>query len=426
MKPVLVMGLGRFGGGVAAARWFAERGHPVRVTDRQARDKLVASVALLDGLDVEFRLGTHDPADFDAAGIVVVNQAVRLDNPLVERARAHGASIVTELGLTLRHLRGPLVAVTGTKGKSTTSSLAAAMLAAGGRRVVLGGNIGRPLLTRVERIDAACVVVLEVSSFQLAWLEHDDFRPQAVVVTNLSGDHLDWHGTLEHYIASKERLLRAAGEGCTVVLNADDERSVALAKRLRPGVRCVWYGESHAPPVPLDSIALRGPHNRLNAAAAAHAALAVGATPGGCRAALARFRPLPHRLETLQTRDGLLWVNDSIATTPTAVQRALESFSEPVVLIAGGQDKGLSWGPLIEAGRRAKAVVAFGETGPRLAALLPQTHLRDDLAGAVRQARRLARPGDVVLLSPGFASYDQFSGFDERGELFREIVGGPF
>ncbi|MFQ5843689.1 MAG: glutamate ligase domain-containing protein [Planctomycetota bacterium] len=209
-----------------------------------------------------------------------------------------------------------------------------------------------------------------------------------------------------------------------VILNAGDEECRRMGERAAPGVRRVWFGAGEAPPVPLETMALRGAHNRENAAAAAHAALAAGASPGGCTAALARFRPLPHRMETLETADGILWVNDSIATTPIAVERAIQSFTEPVILIAGGRPKGLDLRPLVEAGRRARAVVAFGEAGPDLAAALPATRLRTDLRGAVREARRLARPGDVVLLSPGFASYDQFSGFDERGELFREIVGG--
>ena len=175
MKRVLVMGLGRFGGGVAAVRWFRARGHPVVVTDLYNERKLKEPLAEIAPLGVELRLGGHDEKDFDATDILVVNQAVPFDDPLVQRARSKGKEVVTELGLTLRLLKGPIVGITGTKGKSTTSAMIAAMLEASGRPVVLGGNIGRPLLNEAERMSPGTVAVLEVSSFQLAWLEHDAF-----------------------------------------------------------------------------------------------------------------------------------------------------------------------------------------------------------------------------------------------------------
>lgn len=423
MRRVLVMGLGRFGGGVAAVRWFRARGHPVLVTDLYDRKKLERSVAEIAPLGVELRLGRHEEADFDAADIVVVNQAVPFDHPLVQRARSRRKEVVTELGLTLRLLRGPIVGVTGTKGKSTTSSLVAAMLEASGRPVALGGNIGRPLLNEAERMQPGTVAVLEVSSFQLAWLEHDDFALDAAIVTNVTGDHLDRHPTFGHYAGSKRRLVEAVRPGGAVVLREEDEVCRSFAAHTRGKV--VWFGENRPPPVPLDGLKLVGRHNRWNAAAAAHAALSVGATPEGCLAAIRKFRPLRHRLEVLPTEGDVAFVDDSIATTPEAAAAAVDAFSRPVILLTGGRDKGLDWAPLVRAADRAKAVIAYGETGPALHRRIPASRLLQGFDAAVRTALEIARPGDIVLLSPGFASYDEFPGFDARGDRFRELVGAP-
>ncbi|HEX5135758.1 MAG TPA: UDP-N-acetylmuramoyl-L-alanine--D-glutamate ligase [Planctomycetota bacterium] len=423
MRRVLVMGLGRFGGGVAAVRWFRARGHPVLVTDVGDPGKLARSLAEIEPLGVELRLGGHEEADFDTTDIVVVNPAVPFDHPLVRRARARGKQVVTELGITLRHLKGPIVGVTGTKGKSTTASLVAAMLEASGRPVTLGGNIGRPLLNEAERLTAGTVAVLEVSSFQLAWLEHDDFALDAAIVTNVTGDHLDRHPTFGHYAGSKRRLVEAVRPGGAVVLREEDEVCRSFAAHTRG--RIVWFGESRPPPIALDGLRLAGRHNLWNAAAAAHAALAVGATPEGCRAAIRDFRPLRHRLEMLPTHGDVAFVDDSIATTPEAAAAAVGAFSRPVILLTGGRDKGLDWGPLVRAADRAKAVIAYGETGPKLHERIPASQLRPGFDAAVRRALEIARPGDVVLLSPGFASYDEFPGFDARGDRFRELIGAP-
>jgi len=419
---VLVMGLGRFGGGVAAARHFARAGAEVLVTDLRRPEELAPSLAAIEPLGVRTRLGAHDPADFAWADTVVVNPAVAFDDPLVRGARARGAAIVTEIGLTLDLLRCPVVAVSGTKGKSTTTALAAAMLEASGRRAWLGGNIGRPLLNEAASIPADAVAVLELSSFQLAWLEHDRLRPAAAVITNVTGDHFDHHGNFEAYAAAKRRLADAVPPGATLVLRDGDAACREFARTARGKV--VWFGGAHAPPVPLDRLRLLGEHNRDNAAAAAHAALAAGATVHGCREALAGFTGLPHRLERVLEARGVLFVNDSIATTPEAAAAAVAAFERPIVLLAGGRDKGLDWRPLLDAARRARAVVAYGETGAALVGRLPGARFEEAFDDAVRCALRVAAPGDVVLLSPGFASLDQFPGFDARGERFRALVSG--
>jgi UDP-N-acetylmuramoylalanine--D-glutamate ligase len=415
------MGLGRFGGGASVARWFAERGDEVLATDLRSKAQLDAAVAELEPLGVHFRLERHDPADFDRADVLVVNPAVPFDNELVKRAEANGARIVTEMGLTLRELEGPVVAITGTNGKSTTAALCAAMLEHSGVPVRLGGNIGCSLLNEASRLGSETVAVLEISSFQLAWLEHDAFAPRVGVVTNVSGDHFDRHVTLEHYVESKRRLVTAVPEDGLVVLRADDPVCRNFADAARG--RVVWFGGAHRAPHPVDALRLPGRHNRENAAAAMLASLEVGATAAGCAAALADFRPLPHRLERVgEIREGVECIDDSVSTTPEATAAAVRSFCRPVVLLTGGRDKGLHLSPLLEAAQEARQVVCYGESGPGLSKALPGTHLRPDFDSAVRLAFDLARPGDIVLLSPGFASYDEFPGFDARGERFRALV----
>lgn len=416
MSRVVVMGLGRFGGGVASARWFAERGHEVLVTDLRDEQTLAGSIDALRDCAVTFRLGSHDEADFDAADIVVVNPAISFDHPLVR-----GRRVVTEMGLTLQALPGPVIAITGTNGKSTTATVTAAMLEASGIPVALGGNIGRSLLNDAASFAPDTVAVLEISSFQLAWLEHSDFAPQVGIVTNVTGDHLDRHPTIDHYIESKRKLARAVVAGGTLILPRDD----VIAARFAEGVRAnvAWFGEED--PVDLSGLRLLGRHNRANAQAAALAALAVGASQQGCARGAAACDPLPHRLESLGEADGVLRVNDSVCTTPHATAAAVRSFERPVILLAGGRDKGLDRRPLLEAAQAAHAVVAYGETGPEIARKLPAARVERDFESAVRQALQIARPGDVLLLSPGFASYDEFPGFDLRGQRFRELVGTP-
>ena len=415
MSRIVVMGLGRFGGGAAAARWYAERGHDVLVTDTAPEEKLRDSIAAVEPLGVRFRLGGHDPEDFERCDLVVVNPAVPFDHPLVALAPRY----VTEIGLTLQHLRGPVVAVTGTNGKSTTASLIAAMLDASGVPVVLGGNIGRSLLNDAPDLDPVTVAVLELSSFQLHWLEHREFAPVAAVVTNVTGDHFDRHPDFEHYVAAKRRLAEFVPEDGVLILPEGDPVCAAFAACTQGAVE--WFGARDA----VEELRLMGKHNQSNAAAARKAALAAGATEEGCRRGAASFRPLPHRLEDLGERAGVLRINDAVSTTPVATAAAVDAFARPVILLTGGRDKGLDLGPLLEAAGRARAVVAYGESGTTLGRSLPEAHLRRGLDDAVRCALDLARPGDVVLLSPGFASYDEFPGFDARGARFRELVDDP-
>jgi len=413
LSRVVVMGLGRFGGGEAAARYFAGRGDDVLVTDLRSEEELADSVASIRPLGVELRLGRHDPADFSGCDFVVVNPAIPFDSPLVALAPRH----VTEIGIVLRDWPGPIIGVTGTNGKSTTVSLVAGMLAEAGIPHALGGNIGRSLINQVSTAGPAQVAVVELSSFQLGWMEHDDWSVAAAIVTNVTGDHLDRHKTFEHYLSAKRRLVERVAPGGVCVLNRDDPACRGLADA-SPG-RVEWFGSRE----PFEGLRLAGSHNRANAAAALRAARAVGADEDACRAGARGFAPLPHRLEDLGERAGVLRINDSVSTTPVATAAAVDAFARPVILLTGGRDKGLELAPLIEAGRRVKRVIAYGESGPRVARRLEGAILEESFDEAVLRAVGLAQAGDIVLLSPGFASYDEFAGFDARGERFRQLTG---
>jgi UDP-N-acetylmuramoylalanine--D-glutamate ligase len=418
VSRVVIMGLGRFGGGAAAARYYAERGHSVLVTDGKTEAQLAESIASLQDLTLEFRLGGHEESDFTGADIIVVNPAIPFDHPLVRQAPS--TEIRTEIGITIQNLPGPVIAITGTNGKSTTATLCASMLEQSGVPFVLGGNIGRPLLNECAHLAPGTVAILELSSFQLQWLEHDDLAPAVAIVTNVTGDHLDRHPTFEHYANAKARLARAVPPEGKLILPRHDPVAASFEQFARAPV--TWFGPDEVPPVDLSRLGLVGAHNRGNAAAAAHAALAVGATSEGCAAGAEKCVALPHRLELVGDRDGVLCVNDSVCTTPVATLAAVRSFDRPVVLLIGGKHKGLDLAPLIVAASEARAVVAYGDVMSQLAGAIPRAHLERHFDAAVRCGLDLARAGDVLLLSPAFASYDEFAGFDVRGDRFRELL----
>jgi UDP-N-acetylmuramoylalanine--D-glutamate ligase len=445
------MGLGLFSGGVEAARWLAARGARVLVTDLKDAAALAPSVRALEGSGVELRLGSHDPADFDGAEVVVASPAVPMDHPLLRRAEAAGAAVETEVCLFLRACPAPVTAITGSNGKSTTAALAAAMIAASGRTVRLGGNIGRALVNDAASMAPGDAVVLEISSFQLEWTRRAGLRPAVGVVTNVTPNHLDRHGTFEAYLEAKAAVLPAAGEGRAAILGADDPGSRGLAGRtvartiwtgtgeMPAGERVAWRGEGlvarlggrEIPVLERADVALRGKFNLRNAAAAAAVALLAGAPPGAIREGCRGFRGLPHRLEPCGEVGGVLCVNDSKATTPEAALRALAAFAgRPVVALAGGFDKKVDLGGLADGlAASCRAVVLLGETAPLLDRLLRERGFADrataaSLDEAVALGLARARPGDVLLLSPGHASYGMFVNYEERGDRFREAVRG--
>ncbi len=428
---ILVLGLGI--SGRSAAEFCAARGGRVVAADERPAEALAG----LDTLDarVERALGRPfpDPAGFD---LVVPSPGVP-----PERYRSRARRVLGDLELAARELSVPIVAITGTNGKSTTTCLVAAMLGAAGLRARAAGNLGEPALGLLG--EALDVAVLEVSSFQLETIE--SFRPRVAVILNATPDHLDRHGSFEAYVAAKARILENQGEGDAAVLNFEDAVVRGLAARARcrvlpfafagplerggwldAGALVVRSGPAPAARVPLEGMLLAGAHNRENALAALLAAVAAGAEPAAAGRALASFRGLPHRAELVARAGGVSWVNDSKATNPGAALRSLLGFPAPLVWIAGGRDKGLDMGELADAAcGRVRAALLIGEAADKLGTALGariEVERADSLEDAVARAAQLARPGDTVLLAPACASQDQFRDYAERGERFRAAV----
>lgn len=446
-RRVTVMGLGLFGGGVGAAAYLARLGAKVTVTDLKPASALGPSIQALAGLPITFHLGRHLRSDFTRADVVVASPAVPEDSPYLELARRAGAQLTSEMNLFLAACPSRVVGVTGSNGKSTTTALLGQMLS---RHVPthVGGNIGKSLLDELAVLTPRDTVVLELSSFQLDDLAALRRSPHVAVVTNISPNHLDRHRTMAAYVRAKKNILRFQGPDDVAVLNADDAevrswrrdvrgRAVmySVRRRLRGGVfadaGCIVFRlEGREERLDLGrpgSLKLRGRHNLQNVLAAATAARVLGVPVAKIAAALRAFKPLPHRLQPVGTRRGVLYVNDSKATTPEAARVAIEAFDEPVILIAGGYDKHLDPEPMVRAiRRRAKAVVLIGQTAGMLEARIgrrgPPVERASTLPEAVARAAARARRGDVVLLAPGHASWDMFENYEQRGEVFRRAV----
>jgi len=447
-ERVVILGLGLFGGGAGAARYFAERGAHVLVTDLREADALGESLATLKGLPITYHLGGHCEADFAGADRVIVNPAVPDHAPALDMARRAGARLDTEINLLFRRCPAPIAAVTGSNGKSTTTALLAEIMRATGRRTWLGGNLGGSLLSDMEEIAEADIVVLEISSFQaerLAWIRRS---PHLAIVLNITPNHLNRHGTMHAYATAKRQLLEQQQEGDLALLNADDpvlrtwgnagqgdkvfvggDVHGALGARLDGASLHVWDAHK-SESVSLGGLRLPGAHNRFNAACAATGAWLLGAGRSSIEAALARFAGLPDRLEFVEEKRGVRFYNDSLATNPESTLAALQAFDTPVALIAGGSPKGLSFAALGRAiVRQASVVVLVGQTADRLESAIesadgpsPPIHRASTLPEAVTMAARYAQTPGVVLLSPACASYDMFRNYADRGRCFREAV----
>jgi UDP-N-acetylmuramoylalanine--D-glutamate ligase len=439
-RRILVVGLARTG--LAAVRFLHRRGAMARATDSAGADRLGAAVGQLEALGIELELGGHRLESFLSAELIVVSPGVPLDIAPLAAARARGIPVMGETELAGRFLREPVVAVTGTNGKTTVTELIGRMLAASGRRVFVGGNIGRPLIGHVDGGDPVDTVVAEVSSFQLDAIQ--TFRPAVGVLLNITEDHMDRYPDMEAYARSKMRLFVNQRAGDTAVLNVGDPIIRRLAGEVRSrrlfynspgaGAAARWAGSRltatlpDRAPIDFDLASYRPPgaHNAENACAAVLAALAAGATPEGIQEALNGFGGLPHRLERVGCVKGVHFVNDSKGTNVDAVRRALESCSTPVVLIMGGRDKGGNFDLLSEAvHRRVKTLVVMGAAAGTIRATLGDrvpTVTAADMAEAVRTAAEHAAPGETVLLSPGCASFDRYPDYAARGEDFRREV----
>ena len=441
----LIVGAGR--SGAAAARLLARHGLDVRLCDR--REAAAPLAAELAALGVDVRLGRDDAGELEGRDFVVWSPGIALDHPIARAARAAGLPILSELEVGCRFARAPLFCITGTNGKSTTTDLTGALLRATGIEAAVCGNIGRAICDVAESVPADGALVVEVSSFQLETVER--LKPRVAAWLNLTPDHLDRHGTLEAYAALKQRLFANQDAQDFAVWNADDPavtahragsaatlefsrtRAVPAGAHAAGGaITLVWRGRSE-PLMPATELRLRGPHNLSNALAALATALPAEPPRAALREALRAYRGLEHRLEPVATIEGVEFVNDSKATNLDSMAVALGSFDQPVVLIAGGRDKGQDFRAALElARRRVRHAVLIGEGAERIERAWPGVPATraSSLAEAVDRAFDLARTGSgrpgaappVVLLSPGCASFDMFRDFEDRGARFKSEV----
>lgn len=451
-KRVTILGLGSGRTASGLAQFLTANGAQVTVSDPKSAEQLAAGIARLGTLPVQLVLGAaSDDAALADPDFVFVIPGLRPRSPTVLRARQREIPVLTEIGLFFRLCPAEIVGITGTKGKSTTTTLAARILAKGARRVHVGGNIGTAVIQELPNIGRDDIVVLELSSFQLETL---GMSPHVAVVTNLLEDHLDHHGTREAYVAAKSNIVRWQGSRDIAVLNLDDPSSLAmhtgadselrgysLALRPRRGAfldesdRLVLAdGDRHEVVCGAKDLRVPGRHNVSNALAAAAVGAIYGIPALTIGEVLRAFEGLPHRLEFVVERRGVWWVNDSQGTTPYATIPAIEAYTRPPVVILGGVGKGADF---TELGRtvtaRARGVVLIGQAADEIAAAIeaakrgrPGSTVRVEraasLAEAVAKAQAMAQPGDVVLLSPASASFDMFKSYEERGERFRELA----
>jgi UDP-N-acetylmuramoylalanine--D-glutamate ligase len=417
-RRVLVMGLGRFGGGLGVTRWLCARGASVLITDlgsaADLHEPLTALRPLIASGQVTLRLDEHRRRDFEEADLIIANPAVSRPwaNEHLIAARSAGTPITTEIRLVVEQLdRRRVIGVTGSAGKSTTVAMLAHLLRALGTPCRLGGNIGGSLLAESLSGDGEALTVLELSSFMLHWLGEAagaaadrGWSPGFAAITNISPNHLDWHGSLEHYTASKLNIGRWQLPGETLI-RGDSARAGDLDQLALP-------------------LSLPGGHNRANALLAVRLAMAAtGCAPHAAADALAGFNGLPHRLELIAQREGQRFINDSKSTTPEATCMAVAALGDPsrIHLIAGGHDKGGDLAPIAALLDSLASVHAIGATARRLVAAGSARHA-EHLEIAVDRALRLMRRGDTLLLSPGCASWDQFRNYEERGDAFRALV----
>jgi UDP-N-acetylmuramoylalanine--D-glutamate ligase len=407
---VLVLGLAR--SGEAAALALARRGAKVVGVDRNEE----LDAGRLRAAGVEVVLGAEDPALVADVDLLVKSPGVPNELPLVVAARERGVTVWSEVELGSRLLGNPVIGVTGTNGKTTTAELLGAVFAAAGRPVAVAGNVGRPLTGLDGALAEDAWVVCELSSFQLEDIE--SFRPRVAVLLNLTPDHLDRHGDLDAYRAAKLRIFENQEPDDVAILPRGFGPVPGRARRVE------FAPDDELPAEPL----LRGGHNRENAAAATAAARAAGVPDAAVAAALATFAGVPHRLELVRDVNGVRFVNDSKATNPEAAARALAAYPPGLRVILGGSRKDTPFAGLAQQARVARVACAYliGEAADELAEALATEGVRfrhsGDLEGAVSEAFADAEPGDVVLLSPACASYDQFSNYEERGGRFRELV----
>lgn len=467
-KRIVIVGLARQGS--ALARFFCALGARVTITDMRPAEQLDAERAALAALPVAYVLGGHPLTLLDECDLLCLSGGVPPETPLPQEARRRGIPLSNDSLLTLHLAAAPMIGITGSSGKTTTTTLVGEMLQAAGLSPWVGGNIGTPLIDRVFEIEAEEPMVLELSSFQLQLF---DASPQVGAVLNITPNHLDRHPSMAHYAAAKANILRHQSAADTAVLGVDDavtgrwwrtgrieiaadtgqpalDETLAAHKvgfSLREpvpegayldGQRLVWRGQGQEAEIcSVSELRLLGRHNVANVLAACAVAGVAGAMPDAMRQVATRFGGVAHRLEWVREWNGVRWYNDSIATSPERVVAALESFDTPLILLAGGRDKHLPWERFADlALKRVRHLVLFGEAADLIGEAVAvaqsragrtgpasiEVHRCRALDAAVQVAARVAQPGDVVLLSPGGTSFDAYRDFEERGEHYRRLV----
>jgi UDP-N-acetylmuramoylalanine--D-glutamate ligase len=439
-KRVLVVGLGK--SGVASALFLQKRGARVSVSDAKSPEQLRQEIPVLLDAGITVETGEHGERTFREQDLIVISPGVPFDMPQFARARERGIPIIGEIELAYRFLKGNIVAVTGSNGKTTTTTLAGDVVAASGRDTLVGGNIGTPAITFVDAAEDHTWVVLEISSFQLETIE--SFRPKIAAVLNVTPDHLDRHYSFENYAAAKARIFENQTDTDFAVLNADDATCVAMAKtiksrvcwfsRLREvergafarGKEIIWRDASREQSIlPVSEISLKGAHNLENVLAAVCVGMLVKAEPSAIRRAVEEFRAVEHRLEYVGTVRGVEYYNDSKATNVDATVKAVESFPGRLHLILGGKDKGSDYTVLNALlGQRVKRVYTIGAAAAKIEEQIRGVEVlhSETLDAALRRASESAEAGDVVLLAPACASFDQFESYEHRGCVFKELV----
>lgn len=442
-KKVLVVGLGK--SGLAAALFLRHKGALVTVSDMRSAESLAKEIpALLDeGIMVE--AGGHGLLTFRRQDLIVVSPGVPLETPELVQVRKFGLPILGELELAARFLKGKILAITGSNGKTTTTALAGEILKEAGLHTLVGGNIGVPVISLVEESTDESWSVLEVSSFQLESTEQ--FHPAIAVILNITPDHLDRHGSFENYARAKERIFAAQQPSDCVVLNADNARAADAATRSKAAV--YWFSLEHKVRhgawiqdgyvvyrqepegkveqiIPLSKIPLKGEHNVENVLAAVCAARLAGVPAEPIASAIEKFQAVEHRLEYVATVQGVEFYNDSKATNVDATAKALGAFSSGIHLILGGKDKGSDYTALVQLLRdRVRAVYTIGSAAAKIESQLRgvvSIRSCETLSAAVDAAAASARPGEVVLLAPACSSFDQFENYEHRGRVFKELV----
>jgi len=438
---VLVVGLGR--SGVASALFLQARGARVTVSDAKPQDQLSQEIPVLLDHGIAFETGGHGERTFRGQDLIVVSPGVPVDSPSLVQARALGEPVIGEIELAFQFLPKNIVAITGSNGKTTTTTLAGEIISAGGFPVVVGGNIGTPAISLVDRAKADAVVVLEVSSFQLETVQ--TFRPRVAVVLNVTPDHLDRHRTFAAYTDAKARIFENQQTNDYAVLNADDPTCAELANRSRAQV--FWFSRKKEVQqgaylrdgrllfrdakqqheiMQASEIPLKGAHNVENAMAAICVGALMGCEAERIRAAVQNFKAVEHRLEFVATIRGVEYYNDSKATNVDATIKALESFPANVHLILGGKDKDSDYSLLNDLlQKRVKRVYTIGSAAEKIESqvgTVVEVDRSGTLEAALRHAAAIAQSGDVVLLAPACASFDQFQNYEHRGRVFKEVV----